>query len=47
MDQAGRHPLRRHPQPDDRVVAGEDQGQGRTADSVHAHDRRRADDLRG
>ena len=29
VDQAGRQPLRRHPQPDDHFLAGEDQGQGR------------------
>ena len=31
VDQADRQPLRRHPQPDGRLVAGEDQGQGRRA----------------
>ena len=31
VDQADRQPLRRHPQPDDRVLAGADQGRGRRA----------------
>ena len=46
VDQAGRQPLRRHAQPDDHLVAGEDQGQGRTARPVPARDRHRPDDLR-
>ena len=29
VDQAGRQPLRRHAQPDDRLLAGADQGRGR------------------
>ena len=47
MDQAGCQPLRRHPQPDDHLLAGEDQGQGRYSQPVHPHDRHRADALRG
>ena len=47
VDQAGRQPLRRHPQPDDHLVAGADQGQGGRALPVPPRHRHRADALRG
>ena len=47
MDQAGRQPLRRHPQPDGRPLAQGHQGQGRDPHPVPPRHRRRADHPRG